>query len=205
MPASTSQAGFASNGYGEHSPGGYRLLAGAGLRSGDDLRLPVRDPGLDPWPRARGLRAHRHRPVPDPDPPDLHSGDQHLGQSGALHRRPPCSRAAGRCSSCGCSGWRRSWARRRPASSTGWSAATPIPRLSRWSAILKAPARRGGRGPSRPSPRRRRRAGRSRRQTDFPDADSSAAFASYSAAIRFSVSAVRWSPAAVARRRHLRA
>ena len=48
-------AGFASNGYGEHSPGGYRPRSGAGLRSGDDLRLPVRDPGLHPWRRAAGF------------------------------------------------------------------------------------------------------------------------------------------------------
>ena len=85
MPASTLRRGFASNGYGDHSPGGYTLTGLPGDRSGDDLRFPVRDPGLDPWQRAQGLRAHRHRPVPDPDPPDHHPGDQHLGQSGAQH------------------------------------------------------------------------------------------------------------------------
>ena len=37
--------------------------------------------------RAGRLRADRHRPVPDADPPDQHSGHEHLGQPGAQHRR----------------------------------------------------------------------------------------------------------------------
>ena len=41
-------AGFASNGFGAHSPGGYSLAGGLRLRGRDDLRLPVRDPGRDP-------------------------------------------------------------------------------------------------------------------------------------------------------------
>ena len=49
--------------------------------------FPVHHHGRDPRQGAGGLRADRHRPRPDADPPDQHSGDQHLGQSGPQHRR----------------------------------------------------------------------------------------------------------------------
>ena len=52
--------------------------------------------GATHWPRAGRIRADRHRPWPDPDPPDQHPGHQYLGEPGALHRRRRCSRAAGR-------------------------------------------------------------------------------------------------------------
>ena len=87
--------GFASNGYGAHSPGGYSLLAAAGVRSGDDHVLPDRHPRRHRQARAGGLCPHRHRLVPDTDPPDQHPGDQHLGQPGTQHRRGAVSSAAG--------------------------------------------------------------------------------------------------------------
>ena len=87
--------GFASNGYGELSPGKYGFAGGAGLRGGDDRHVPVHHHGLDPWPGAGGLRANRHRPRADPDPSDLDPGHQHLGQPGAQHRRRGVRRRRG--------------------------------------------------------------------------------------------------------------
>jgi len=66
-------AGFASNGYGEHSPGGYSLTAALVCE-------------VVMTPCACRFRADRHRSVPDPDPPRQHSGDQYLGQPGTQHR-----------------------------------------------------------------------------------------------------------------------
>ena len=100
--------GFASNGYGEHSPGGYSLGAGFVtevvmtcfflliILGATDKRAPH---GFAPI--AIGLG-------PDADPPDQHPGDEHLGEPGAQHRVRRSSSAAGRSTSSGCSGWRRS-------------------------------------------------------------------------------------------------
>ena len=77
--------GFASNGYGDLSPGKYSLLAGLCDRGRDDGDVPVHHPGLDPRPGTRGLRPDRDRPGPDPDPSDLDPGHQHLGQPGPEH------------------------------------------------------------------------------------------------------------------------
>ena len=49
------------------------------------FRVPVRHHGRDGQARAGGLRADRHRPVSDTDPPDQHSGDEYVGESGAQH------------------------------------------------------------------------------------------------------------------------
>ena len=54
-PASTSRAASPSNGYGEHSPGGYSLAAGSADRSRADVRLPVRHPRRDARQRAGGF------------------------------------------------------------------------------------------------------------------------------------------------------
>ena len=78
--------GFASNGYGEHSPGGYSLVAALVTRSRDDDDVPDHHPRRHRQARAAGFRADRHRPRPDADPPDRHSGDQHVGEPGAQHR-----------------------------------------------------------------------------------------------------------------------
>ncbi len=80
------EAGFAANGFGEHSPGGYSLTSAfvaevlltffflVVIMGATDKRAPA------------GFASARHRALPDADPPDLDPGDQHLGQSGALHR-----------------------------------------------------------------------------------------------------------------------
>ena len=100
--------GFASNGYGEHSPGGYSLVAAlvtevvmtlmflVVILGATDRRAP---PGFAPI--AIGLAPHA-------DPPDQHPRHEHLGEPGAQHRRRRCSSAAGPSRSSGCSGWRRS-------------------------------------------------------------------------------------------------
>ena len=78
--------GFASNGYGEHSPGGYTLLAALVCEVVMTMFFLIDHPRRHRHARAGGLRADRHRPVPDADPPDQHSGHQHLGEPGAQHR-----------------------------------------------------------------------------------------------------------------------
>ena len=111
--------GFASNGYGEHSPGGYSLTAALGRRSRDDLHVPDHHPRHDAPARARRVRRSGHRSRAHADSPDQHSGDEHVGESGAQHGDRRSSSAAGRCSSSGCSGSRRSSAAHWPASFTG--------------------------------------------------------------------------------------
>ena len=73
--------GFASNGYGVHSPGQYTLMAALVCEVVMTAFFLFVIMGAR-WTGARG-----HRPVPDADPPDQHPGDQHLGQPGPLHRR----------------------------------------------------------------------------------------------------------------------
>ncbi len=77
--------GFASNGYGVHSPGGYSLDGVPGCRSGADVHVPHDHPGRHRPACAAGLRADRNRSGPDSDSPDRHSGDQSLRQSRAQH------------------------------------------------------------------------------------------------------------------------
>ena len=81
-----SESGFATNGYGDRSPGGYSLLAVIVIEvvltafflyvifGVTDTRAPK---GFAPL--AIGL-------VADPDPPDLDPGQQHLGQPGPVDR-----------------------------------------------------------------------------------------------------------------------
>ena len=51
-----------------------------------DRIFPDRHHGVDRQPRPQGLCANCHRPLPDADSLDLHSRNQHLGESGAQHR-----------------------------------------------------------------------------------------------------------------------
>ncbi|VFT39086.1 aquaporin Z [Pseudomonas aeruginosa] len=88
-------AGFASNGYGEHSPGGYSLQAALVSEVVLTGMFPADHPRRHLQARAAGLRADRHRPDPDPDPPDQHPGHQHLCEPGAQHRGRPVRRRLG--------------------------------------------------------------------------------------------------------------
>ena len=85
-PASTPPNGFASNGYGEHSPQGYSLLAGLICEIVMTFMFLMVILGATSRGRRR-VCAARHRARADPDPPDLDSGHQHVGQSGALDGR----------------------------------------------------------------------------------------------------------------------
>ena len=116
---------FATNGFGEQSPGGYGLLAAAVIEvvmtfgfvtvilGVTDKRAAAFAPAA---PLAIGLDAHPH-------PSDQHSRHQHLGESGAQHGAGAVRRWLRRWRSSGCSGWRRSSAARSPAWPTGCSAA----------------------------------------------------------------------------------
>jgi hypothetical protein len=74
--------GFASNGYGAHSPGGYAF--GACLVA-EVVHVSDDHPGLDGPPRTTGIRAHRHRTGADADTPDRHSGNESFREPGAQH------------------------------------------------------------------------------------------------------------------------
>ena len=87
--------GFASNGYGEHSPGQILAHGGAGERSRDDVHVPDRDSRRDSQARAGRLRRPRDRSHAHADPPDQHSGDEHVRESGAQHRAGALRRRLG--------------------------------------------------------------------------------------------------------------
>ena len=88
--------GFASNGYAEHSPGGYSLLAALVTEVVMTAMFLFIIMGATHGKAPVGLRAARDRPRPDPDPPDLDPRHQHLGQPGPQHRRRGVRRRVGR-------------------------------------------------------------------------------------------------------------
>ena len=88
-------AGFASNGFGEHSPGGYSLAAGFVCEVVMTFGFLFVILGATHGNAPRGLRADRHRALPDADPSRQHPGDQHVGESGAQHRAGAVRRRLG--------------------------------------------------------------------------------------------------------------
>ena len=87
QPGFDATGNMAANGYGEHSPGKYGLLAvfiAEVLLTAVFLYVIL---GATDTRAPRGLRAHRDRPGAHPHPPHLHPDLQHLGQPGPLHRR----------------------------------------------------------------------------------------------------------------------
>ncbi len=130
--ASTPAAASRRTATATHSPGGYSLVAAfvaevvmtfmflMVILGATDRRAPA---GFAPI--AIGLGA-------DADPPDQHPGDQHLGEPGAQHRAGAVRRRAGRSASSGCSGSRRSSARRwRVWCIAGWANRIARPDTSR--------------------------------------------------------------------------
>ena len=113
--------GFASNGYGEHSPGGYSLASGFVtevvmtlmfliiILGATDRRAPA---GFAPIAIGLGLTLIHLISIP--------VTNTSVNPARSTARR--CSSAAGRSASCGCSGWRRSSARWSRAISTAGSA-----------------------------------------------------------------------------------
>ena len=72
---------LATNGFGAHSPGRYSMTAALVVEVVLTAVFLVVILGATAPKAAAGFGG-----VPDADPPDLHPGDQHLGQSGAQHR-----------------------------------------------------------------------------------------------------------------------
>ena len=68
--ASTLGQGFASNGYGAHSPGGYSLMAGLVCEVVMTFVFLIVILGATDEARRGRLRADRDRPGADADPPD---------------------------------------------------------------------------------------------------------------------------------------
>ena len=85
--------GFAANGYGDHSPGGYNLTVGSDYGSGHDHGVSLRHYGRHGQTRAARLCADRNWVVPDSHPFGQHPGHEHLRESCTQHRcRGVCGR-----------------------------------------------------------------------------------------------------------------
>ena len=106
-----------------------RLLAGSmpDGRDRSDLHVPDDHSGLYRPARSAGLCAHRHRPGPDADPPDRHSGHESFGEPGAKHGSGGVCGRVGDCSNCGSSGWLRLLVLPSRALSIRWSPAPTNP------------------------------------------------------------------------------
>ena len=78
--------GFASNGYGDLSPGKYRLGGCFLIEVVMTFFFLFIIIGTTSKGAAVGLRRHSDRSGADPDPPGVDPGHQHLGQPGAQHR-----------------------------------------------------------------------------------------------------------------------
>lgn len=79
--------GFAANGYGEHSPGGYAMYAGFLAEALLTFVFLLIILGSIHGRAPTGFAPHRHRAWTDADPPGVDPDHQHLGQPGALDRR----------------------------------------------------------------------------------------------------------------------
>ena len=95
-PGFSPAGGFAANGYGAHSPGGYALPSAAlcelVLTCGFLLVIMgVTDPKRAP----AGFGAARDRIGADAHTSHQHPGDQHIGEPGAQHRRRAVRRRLG--------------------------------------------------------------------------------------------------------------
>ena len=99
QPGFDLSGGLASNGFGEHSPGGYSMASGFLTEVVMTLMFLVIILGATDRARTGGLRPDRDRPRPDADPPDQHPGHQHVREPGTQHRSGRCSSATGRSAS----------------------------------------------------------------------------------------------------------
>ena len=85
--ADYSAGGFASNGYGEHSPGGYSMMSALICEVVMTAMFLIVILGATDKRAARWFRADSDWSMPDLNSLDQHSGDQYLGQSGTQHGR----------------------------------------------------------------------------------------------------------------------
>ena len=107
-PGFSLTGGFASNGYGAHSPGGYSFVAALVCELVMTFFFLLIILGA-----THGRAPQHFAPIaiglgPNAHPPDQHPGDQHVSESGAEHRAGALCRRTGRWASSGCSGWRPS-------------------------------------------------------------------------------------------------
>ncbi len=79
-------SGFAANGYGIHSPGGYSLTAALVCEIVMTMMFPVIILGSTDR-RAPRVRAHSHLPGPDADTSHQYFSHQHFREPGEEHRR----------------------------------------------------------------------------------------------------------------------
>ena len=138
------ESGFATNGYGDRSPGGYGLLAWLIIEVVLTAVFVYIILGATDDRAPKGFAPDRHRPGLDDDPPRRHSGDELLGQPGTLARR---GLVRGRCAlgpRCGCSSSRRSSVQRSPVPRTRSSPElrapmSASPKIPSWSRISRLP------------------------------------------------------------------
>ncbi len=71
-------SGFASNGFGEHSPGGYSMLSAIVIEIVLTAGFLLVIHGATDKYAPAGFAPHRYWSGADADPPHLHPGDQHL-------------------------------------------------------------------------------------------------------------------------------
>ena len=79
-------SGFGSNGYGDHSPGGYDLSSVMLIEVVLTFFLMMTVLLTTDKKAAAGFRGHPDRYRAGPDPPDIHTGGQHLGEPRQEHR-----------------------------------------------------------------------------------------------------------------------
>ncbi len=88
-------SGFATNGYGARSPGGYSMRAALVCEIVMTFFFLMVILGTTDGRAIYRFRAACHRTLPDADSPDIHSGDQYLGQSRTLDRTCAVCRRCG--------------------------------------------------------------------------------------------------------------
>jgi aquaporin Z len=89
------QSGFAANGYGAHSPGGYSLFAAFVCVIVMTYMFLIVILGFHPRASACGVCWSRHRSCVDAHPFDQHPRDQYLGESGQKYRSSNLCRRLG--------------------------------------------------------------------------------------------------------------
>ena len=110
--------GLGANGFLEHSPGGYGLLAAFVVEVVLTAFLVLTVLGATDVHAPVGFRRDRHRPGADTHPPGRYSRNKYVGQSRAQHRASPLRRRLGHCPAlvihCRSRNWRRSGGGRLP-------------------------------------------------------------------------------------------
>jgi glycerol uptake facilitator-like aquaporin len=89
--------GFACNGYADHSPGGYSLVACLVAEIVLTFFFLLVIHGGHRPPRPKGFPPYRYRSLPNAHPSDRHSRHQSLGKSRAQHRYRYLRWRLGRC------------------------------------------------------------------------------------------------------------